>query len=209
MYFKAREPRDWIYTDLFPRVPHAIWKHIAEFNSFFLFVIQAYSFSLSMGLTKISATAPEMSLAVVFFYYVSHIFIFNCVRGILILVIQILLYSYQGFHCQVSNNSKPTELKHEQETPIQHQTRCQQVHSNQKLWWNLQSWAIQGFRFLRDPSTYNWIAILVFHSVQWRKDVFIWKPSPDTQKTTVKCSNSQKLLFSKQILKFFKVYDLL
>lgn len=70
-----------------------------------LLVIQANRFSLSTDLTNVSATAPDVSLTVVFFYYVSRIFTFTSARRIIILVVPILLYSYQRFHCQGFTNS--------------------------------------------------------------------------------------------------------
>lgn len=214
MCFKDRELRGWIYIDLFSGVPHAVWKqlHIVESNSFFLLVIQACRFSVSTGLIKIGATAPEVNLAVVSFYYMSHIFIFIPVRGILILVIQIPLHSYRGLQSQASNNSLSQQnwsinKRHpystisnaSKYTPIKNYGGACKIEPCRVS----DSWGTGEL----DPSSYNWIRIPIFHSVLWRKDVFIWKPSTDIQKTTVQCSNCQKLLFSEWILRVFKVCD--
>lgn len=134
----------------------------------------------------------------------SHIFTFICVRGILILVIEILLHSYQGLHSQASNNFLSQQNWSVNTRHISNASKYSLIKNyggacKIEPYQVSDSWGTGEL----DLSSYNWIRILIFHSVQWRKYMFIWKPSPDIWKTTVKCSKCQKLLFSEWFLRFF------
>lgn len=142
MYCKARETRVCIHIYFSSGVLHALWKHSHTAESFFLLVIQAIQMFFQYWSYSNQRYCTRRKFSCLFLLLCASYFIFTPVRGILILVIWILLYSYQRFHCQACNNTLSKQNwsinKKDKYSTRSHASKYTSI----KTYVDLQKWAI-------------------------------------------------------------------